>query len=55
MSDKIETYNFRGVPQVQTGMTNRWLKDQGLLYVKELWVNIYPPPADSLPNYGPVI
>jgi len=24
----------------QTGMTNRWLKDQGLLSVKELWVNI---------------
>ena len=27
----------------QTGMTNQWLKDQGLLSVKELWVNInYP-------------
>jgi len=23
----------------QTGMTNQWLKDQGLLSVKELWVN----------------
>ena len=21
----------------QTGMTNKWLKDQGLLYVKEQW------------------
>ena len=27
----------------QTGMTNRWLKDQGLLNVKELWVNIHYP------------
>ena len=27
----------------QTGMTNDWLKDQGLLSVKELWVNIHYP------------
>jgi hypothetical protein len=27
----------------QTGMTNKWLKDQGLLSVKDLWVNIYYP------------
>jgi hypothetical protein len=27
----------------QTGMTNKWLKDQGLLSVKELWVNIHCP------------
>ncbi|MBW2054584.1 MAG: group II intron reverse transcriptase/maturase [Deltaproteobacteria bacterium] len=27
----------------QTGMTNQWLKDQGLLFVKELWVNIHYP------------
>ena len=27
----------------QTGMTNKWLKDQGLLSVKELWVNIHYP------------
>lgn len=27
----------------QTGMTNRWLKDQGLVAVKELWVNIHYP------------
>ena len=27
----------------QTGMTNQWLKDQGLLSVKELWVNIHFP------------
>lgn len=26
-----------------TGMTNHWLKDQGLLSVKELWVNIHYP------------
>ncbi|MBW2641614.1 MAG: hypothetical protein JRE10_16040 [Deltaproteobacteria bacterium] len=39
----------------QTGMTNQWLKDQGLLSVKELWVNIYPPQADPLPSYGSVV
>ena len=27
----------------QTGMTNKWLKDQGLLSVKELWVNMHYP------------
>lgn len=27
----------------QTGMTNQWLKDQGLLSVKELWVNTHYP------------
>jgi len=27
----------------QSGMTNKWLKDQGLLSVKELWVNIHYP------------
>jgi RNA-directed DNA polymerase len=27
----------------QTGMTNKWLKAQGLLVVKELWVNIHYP------------
>lgn len=27
----------------QTGMTNQWLKDQGLLSVKELWANIHYP------------
>jgi len=26
----------------RTGMTNQWLKDQGLLSVKELWVNSCP-------------
>jgi len=29
--------------QDQTGMTNRWLKDQGLMSVKELWVKIHYP------------
>ena len=28
---------------MQTGMTNKWLKDQGLLSVKELWVHIHYP------------
>jgi hypothetical protein len=35
----------------QTGMTNQWLKDQGLLSVKELWVSIHysrPTGRDSL-------
>jgi RNA-directed DNA polymerase len=27
----------------QTGMTNPWLKEQGLLSAKELWVNIHYP------------
>jgi len=27
----------------QTGMTNKWLKDQGVLSVKELWVHIHYP------------
>ncbi len=27
----------------QTGMTNQWLKYQGLISVKELWVNIHYP------------
>ena len=27
----------------QSGMTNKWLKDQGLLSVKDLWVNIHYP------------
>ena len=27
----------------QTGMTNRWLQKQGLLFVKELWVKIHYP------------
>ncbi len=27
----------------QTGMTNEWLKDQGVISIKELWVNIHYP------------
>ena len=27
----------------QTGMTNQWLKEQGLVSVKERWVNIHYP------------
>ena len=27
----------------QTGMTNQWLKDQGLISIKEQWVNIHYP------------
>ena len=27
----------------QTGMTNQWLEKQGLISVKELWVNIHYP------------
>ena len=27
----------------QTGMTNQWLKEQGLVSIKELWVNIHYP------------
>jgi hypothetical protein len=30
------------------------LKDQGLISIKELWVNIYPPSADSLSGQGPI-
>lgn len=38
----------------QTGMTNRWLKKQGLISIKELWVNICPPQEDSLSGYDPI-
>jgi RNA-directed DNA polymerase len=30
-------------PATQTGMTNDWLKDQGVLSVKELWGHIHYP------------
>jgi hypothetical protein len=32
---------------MQAGMTNQWLKDQGLLSVKELWVHIHYPAKAS--------
>jgi len=38
----------------QTGMANKWLKEQGLVSVKERWVNTCPPLEDSLSSYGPV-
>ena len=28
---------------MHSGMTNQWLKDQGLVSVKELWVKIHYP------------
>jgi RNA-directed DNA polymerase len=31
------------IPATQSGMTNRWLHEQGLPVVKELWVNIHYP------------
>jgi len=36
-------WHFSRTLATQTGMTNKWLKDQGLLSVKELWVNIHYP------------
>ena len=36
-------------------MTDKWFKNQGVLSVKELWVNIYPPLEDPLPSYDSVI
>jgi RNA-directed DNA polymerase len=32
----------------QTGMTNHWLKNQGFVSVKELWVNIHYPATARL-------
>jgi RNA-directed DNA polymerase len=36
-------YRLAKTLATQSGMTNQWLKDQGLLSVKELWVNIHYP------------
>jgi len=36
-------YRLAKTLATQSGMTNKWLKDQGLLSVKELWVNIHYP------------
>lgn len=36
-------YRLAKTLATQMGMTNQWLKDQGLLSVKELWVNIHYP------------
>jgi hypothetical protein len=37
------SWRLSRTPATQTGMTNDWLKDQGLLSVKELWVHIHYP------------
>jgi RNA-directed DNA polymerase len=34
-------YRLAKTLATQSGMTNKWLKDQGLLSVKDLWVNIH--------------
>jgi RNA-directed DNA polymerase len=36
-------YRLAKTPATQSGMTNKWLKDQGLLSVKDLWVKIHYP------------
>jgi len=36
-------YRLAKTLATQSGMTNKWLKEQGLLSVKELWVNIHYP------------
>lgn len=36
-------YRLAKTLATQSGMTNQWLKDQGLLSVKELWVSIHYP------------
>jgi RNA-directed DNA polymerase len=37
----------------QTGMTNQWLAEQGLVSVKELWVNIHYPATAEPPGADP--
>ena len=36
-------WNMSRTLATQVGMTNKWLKNQGLLSIKELWVNIHYP------------
>ena len=36
-------YRLAKTLATQSGMTNQWLKDQGLLFVKDLWVTIHYP------------
>ena len=38
-ADKL--FNCQLHPLGTPGMTNQWLKDQGLLSVKELWINLH--------------
>jgi RNA-directed DNA polymerase len=49
-------YRLAKTLATQSGMTNKWLKDQGLLSVKELWVSMVglQPTIDTLPRYGAV-
>jgi len=42
----------KGVPQ--GGPLSPILREQGLISIKELWVNIYLPQADSLSGYSPI-
>jgi len=39
-----------GKSKIPLSGTNQCLKKQDLVSVKELWANIYPPQADSLPD-----
>jgi RNA-directed DNA polymerase len=36
-------WNLSRTLATQVGMTNKWLKDQGLMSIKEMWVNIHYP------------
>ena len=35
----------------QTGMTNKWLAEQGLIFIKEQWVKIHYPATDYAAMY----
>jgi hypothetical protein len=43
-----------GMSKIPPSGTNQWLKDQVLISIKELWVDIYPPLADSLSGDSPI-
>ncbi|MGV1097824.1 group II intron reverse transcriptase/maturase [Thiovibrio sp. JS02] len=43
-------YRLAKTLATQSGMTNKWLKDQGLLSVKDLWVRIHYPPQGGTGN-----
>lgn len=34
-------WNLSRTLATQVGMTNKWLKEQGLVSIKEMWVNIH--------------
>ena len=42
MADKARGFLYKWEPK-PAGMTNQWLKKQGLISIKELWVNIHYP------------